>query len=265
VDRLAPGPARPVHRFEWAVPVALVDALFVVFLAAQLAALFGGHDYLRRTTGLTYAEYVHQGFGQLTTATLLTLLVIAVAARWAPHSEPSDRRLLRILLGLLCGFTLVVVGSALYRMHVYEQAYGFTRMRVLVTAFEAWLGLLVVLVMAAGVRLRGGWLPRAAVTTGPAVLLALALLDPDAYIAERNVERFEQTGRIDWRYLNELSADAVPALSRLPEPYRSCVIPGREAEPTGWLEWNLGHARAHRLLAARPADGGDRCRYLPAR
>ena len=71
------------HRFEWLVPVLLVDAVFAVFVAAQLSVFFGGHDYVQRTTGLTYAEYVHQGFGQLTVATLLTLLVVWAASHWA--------------------------------------------------------------------------------------------------------------------------------------------------------------------------------------
>ena len=44
----------------------LVDAVFVLFLVAQATAVFGGHDYVEDTTGLTYADYVHQGFGQLT-------------------------------------------------------------------------------------------------------------------------------------------------------------------------------------------------------
>ena len=71
------------HRFEWLAPVLLVDAVFVVFLAAQAAAVFGGHDYVQHATGLTYAEYVHQGFAQLTVATVLTLLVVWAAARKA--------------------------------------------------------------------------------------------------------------------------------------------------------------------------------------
>ena len=104
-----------------------------------------------RTTGLTYAEYVHQGFGQLTVATALTLLVIWAAARKAPRETPADRTWLRASLGLLCLQTLVVVASALYRMHVYQEAYGFTRLRLLVDVFEGWLGLLV----AGGARRRG--------------------------------------------------------------------------------------------------------------
>jgi two-component system sensor histidine kinase BaeS len=31
--------------------VLVVDAVFVVFLVAQATVIFGGHDYLERTTG----------------------------------------------------------------------------------------------------------------------------------------------------------------------------------------------------------------------
>ena len=44
-------------------PSGIVVALFAGFLVAQATAMWGGHEYLERTTGLTYAEYVHQGFG----------------------------------------------------------------------------------------------------------------------------------------------------------------------------------------------------------
>ena len=248
VEKLSLPAGRPVDRsFEWVVPIGLVVTVFAVFVAAQLTVMFGGHDYLRRTTGLTYAEYVHQGFGQLTLATLLTLALVAITMRKAPRATNRDRLLLQVVLGALCALTLVVVASALYRMHVYEEAYGFTRLRLLVSVFEAWLGVVIVLVLAAGIRLRGPWVPWAALLTGAAMLLGLAAFNPDAYIAERNIDRFEQTGRIDWYYLSGLSADAVPALAELPSKYRGCVL---HAEPQqyDWLEWNLGRARADSVL-----------------
>ncbi len=52
----------------------------------------------------------------------------------------ADRLWLRGALGLLCVLTLVVVVSALHRMSLYQQAYGYTRLRLLVDAFEGWLG-----------------------------------------------------------------------------------------------------------------------------
>ena len=47
------------------------------------------------TTGLTYAEYVHQGFGQLTVATFLTVVVVGLTMRVASRETARDRLLLR--------------------------------------------------------------------------------------------------------------------------------------------------------------------------
>lgn len=265
VERLALPDGTPVgRRFEWLVPVALVDAVFAVFVAAQLTAMFGGHAYLQRTTGLTYASYVHQGFGQLTVATGLTLGVVAAAVRKAPQASARDRWLLRALLGLLCSLALVVVASALYRLAVYEQAYGWTRLRLLAGVVEGWLGLLVLLVMAAGVRLSGSWVPRAAVLTAGAALLALAWSDPDAAIARHDVARWQQTGRADWAYLSSLSADAVPALAALPADVRGCVV--ADVPPAeDWLAWNLGRAVARHVPHAGELRGERSCPVAPLR
>ncbi|MCE0486792.1 DUF4173 domain-containing protein [Ornithinimicrobium sp. EGI L100131] len=213
--------------------------------------MWGGHDFVRRTTGMSYADYVHQGFAQLTVATALTLATVALAVRKAPRTGAGDRRLLRAVLGTLCVLTLVVVASALFRMAVYQEAYGFTVLRVLVDAFEVWLGLLVVLVMVAGVRLSGWWLPRAALASGAALLLAVGLADPEAWVARQNIERFEATGRLDLDYLATLGADAVPVVEEgLPPDLAWCVLGRRDVSSDDALGWNLGRARAADVLAA---------------
>lgn len=149
--------------------------------------------------------------------------------------------------------------SALSRMAAYEQTYGFTRQRLLVTACELWLGVVVLLILVAGIRLRGRWLPQAALAAAVAALLGLAILNPDALIAQQNVARFVATDRIDVHYLGTLSADAVPALQTLREPYRSCALATISDElatgqPGAWLEWNLGRSTAHAQLRSRPPD-----------
>lgn len=259
----APERRRTGRRIEWAMPVGVLVALFAAFVGVQLATLFGGSAYVLRTAGLTYAEYARRGFWQLLVVTVLTLVVIGVAASRAPTESAGDRRWVRGLLGGLAVLTLVIVTSALNRMWAYQEAYGFTVLRLLVEACELWLGLVYLLVIVAGVRLRAGWLPRAVVGSGAAMLLGLAILNPEGLIAERNVERFATTGRIDTEYLARLSADAVPALAALPEPVRSCALgPITErlhAESDDWREWNLARSRAGTLLPGGTIGSPSSC------
>ncbi|CAM5603682.1 DUF4153 domain-containing protein [Streptomyces avidinii] len=255
-DRIKVAPGKPRSRVEWALPLIVMNLLFAGFNAVQLAVLFGGYDKVLQSTGLTYAEYARQGFWQLLWATLLTLAVIALALRWAPRSGPGDRRLVRVVLGLLCALTLVVVAAALRRMDLYVDAYGLTRLRVSVAAMELWLGLVIVLIMAAGL-FGGRWLARAVAASVGAAVLAFGLLSPDGMVAERNVTRFEADAKIDLAYFQSLSADAVPALDRLPEPQRSCALRGindemARAGDVPWYAMSLGEYRARQILRERP-------------
>jgi two-component system sensor histidine kinase BaeS len=246
---------QPVHAWEWAVPVGLVVALVAGFLIAQGTAMWGGHDYLRRMTGLTYAEYVHQGFAQLTTATFLTLVVVALTMRVAARTTRGDRILLRVLLGALCLLTLAVVASALYRMALYQEAYGYTVLRLFVDGFELWLGLVVVLLLVTGIRLSGQWLARAILISAAVFTLAFAAMNPDAWVAQRNIERFEAGRSLDTLYLSTLSADATPTLvDRLPTEVTRCMFGLRDfaALRDDALAWNLGRDRAQAAL-----DGAD--------
>jgi hypothetical protein len=183
--------------------------------------------------------------------------VIWAAGRKAPRASGADRLWLRAVLGVLCVETLVVVASALYRMHVYQEAYGFTRLRLLVDVFEGWLGLLVLGVLAAGLQLRAAWLPRAALLSGAGLLLALGAVNPDAWIARHNVDRYDATGKVDWSYLQGLSADAVPVLATLPRGVVQCALAGQQPADDDWLEWNLGRQRAEPVLPSSPAGAYD--------
>ncbi len=237
-----------VRLWEWMVPVGALVVLFGAFVAVQIATLFGGQAHVRTTDGLTNAEYARQGFWQLLAVTVLTLLVLAVTIRNAPRVSGSDRTALRLLLGVLCMLSLVIVGSALHRMSLYEEQYGYTTLRVFVTAVELWLGSVFVLLMATGVRMSGRWLPRAVGVSAVLTVLALAVISPDAYIARQNVDRFEMTGKIDSSYLARLSADATAELDRLPEPYRSCVLGSAVSGNSSWHEFNLADWQARRIV-----------------
>ncbi|THA63549.1 DUF4173 domain-containing protein [Streptomyces sp. A0958] len=250
-DRATVRPGKARGRLEWALPLVVLNLLFAAFLAIQLTVLLGGYDKVMAETDLSYSEYARQGFWQLLWATVLTLGVIALALRWAPRGGARDRKLVRGVLGTLCLLTLVVVASALRRMDLYVDAYGLTRLRISVAAVELWLGVVLVLIMAAGVfgpRL----LPRAVAASAAVGVLAFGLASPDGLIAEQNVQRYRNDHSIDIDYLKGLSADAVPALATLPEPLRSCALADIQRalrvsdEP--WYATSWGEKRARDIL-----------------
>ncbi|MER7752922.1 DUF4173 domain-containing protein [Kitasatospora sp. NPDC097643] len=256
-DRTVIRPGRERRRLEWALPLAALNLLFGAFAVIQGLVVLGGADAVLRNTGMSRSEYARQGFWQLTVITVLTLVVVAVANRWAPRSTAADRRVARILLGLLCLLALVVVASALGRMWFYVDASGLTRLRLWVLVVEVWLGVVFLLLVTAGLTRTAGWLPRAVVLSGMLTVTVYGLMGPDAIIAEQNVARYERTHQIDLRNVRSLSPDAVPALDRLPEPQRSCALQPIRAElangtPGPWYATSGSAARAREILAARP-------------
>ena len=251
---------RRLAPVEWAIPLVLLVLLFVAFVVVQLAVLFGGHDHVLTTAGLTYAEYAREGFWELLAAAGLTLLVVGAAALVADTPGRAQRVLLRVLLGSLCVLTLVVVASALHRLGLYEDAFGLTRLRLGAEASALWLGGAFALVLVAGMSQRvRRRLPSLGVAGSAAALVAFSVANPDGLIARRNVEHWQQTGRIDLDYLSGLSADAVPELIGLPDPLRTRALEQLSeqlANHDPWSSANLGRSRARAALRAPPPSAG---------
>ncbi|MET0787903.1 MAG: DUF4173 domain-containing protein [Cellulomonas sp.] len=249
----------PARRGEWLLPVLALDAMVVGFVAVQVGGLLGGHRHVLETAGLTYAQYAREGFAQLVVVTALTLVVVAVAARRAPRATPRDRLASRIALGVLCLGTLGVVASALRRMDLYVEAFGLTRLRVFVVVVEVTLAAVLLLVMVAGIRWRGRWLPRAVVQVVAVAMLGLALANPDAQIVRLNTTA-DLVADLDVGYLAGLSADAVPAIAQIEhQPFlRSCLLAAQDVPAaTGLADWNLGRQRASWVLADEDGSPGS--------
>jgi hypothetical protein len=253
---------RRLTPWEWGIALVLLDALFLAFVVVQLAVLFGGHEHVLRTAGLTYAEYARQGFWQLLAAAALTFVVVGAAALVAHAPKRSHQLILRVLLGILCVLTIVVVASALRRLTLYEEAFGLTRLRLLAEAISLWFGGLFALLVASGliphVRRQ---LPRIAIAGTAVVLLTFSFVNPDGLIAERNIERWRDTGRLDVAYLQKLSADAAPALAELPPALRDRALAPlavrlQKGEP--WSSFNLSRDRARSQLAGEAVAGAQR-------
>ena len=249
---------------EALVVLVVVDVVVGLFVALQVAYLFGGQDTLV-AAGLTYSAYARRGFFELVAATGLAGLIIVVLEGVVAHRSRSYLAALIVLLGL----TGVVLASAALRLRLYQDAYGWTELRlyVLTTIVTMAAGLILMTALAGLGRMR--WLGHGLAGLVVVTLIGLNLLAPGAFVAARNVERAVDPSliapggetRLDPEYLGVLPDDAIPvlveALPRLPEGDRAAVVrlllerrDELESNPafTSPGSWNLGRERARSAL-----------------
>ena len=241
----------------------VLDLLFAGFVALQGAYLFGGQDTLA-ASGLTYAEYARRGFFELLVAAFAVggLVVAAeatVARRTAAYVAGA--------IGLVV-LTAVVLGSALLRLRLYQEAYGWTELRFYVLAAIAWLAVGCLLAAIAIATNRSRWLLHAMVAVSIGFGIALNVIGPVHLVAEQNIARAVHPGLVapdgetglDLGYLATLGDDALPLLAD-----SVCELPGslggdahqvvklwierlaNNEAGKAWQAWNLSRERARQV------------------
>ncbi len=189
-----------------------INFIFLTFVIIQIKYLFAGHGAVT-SLGMTYAQYAHKGFGELVLVALLTFVTIFLAEKYIYKDEAGKNKAFTFLSLAVIVLVLVIIASAFTRLTVYEQAYSYTFLRVLVQAFIVWLAAVFVWL---------GYKLTARITEQKFVfgifLLAttffvmLNIVNVDALVARKNIEQFAAAGKLDSWYITSLSADAVPEL-----------------------------------------------------
>jgi hypothetical protein len=260
--RLQPSPLQPrerLRRADWVLLLSTVDLLFAGFVAVQFAYLFGGPSHVVAQQGLTFAEYARSGFAQLIVAVLLTGALITAVWFVGEKREALHDRTFVFLAGTLLVLSLVVLASAFRRLVTYEGAFGWTWPRLEVHLTIVFLAVLLACALIAIVLRRASWLPTAAVGTGVIMLIGLNVMNPDRFIAERNIARFHTTGTLDIDELAHMSPDATPLILQAMPTLRAAdrtilaATLGCEATASGVrsgsiASWNYGRAVASERL-----------------
>ncbi|MFL5350434.1 MAG: DUF4153 domain-containing protein [Hyalangium sp.] len=232
-----------------------VDALFLVFAGFQVAYLFIG-GATSPAPGYSYAEYARHGFFQLVWVSALTLALIMALARWTRRESRGAELAFRVGSTGTVALSLVILASAMKRMAFYEAAFGYTHLRLYTHVFMYALG---AVLSWRAVTL--WWRPeRFAIgvfLTALGSVLAINLVNPDAFIARSNLELHVSSGVFDMEYLSELSTDAVPALvqgsTEMDPSRRAAMLAPFTQQLSGersWTGWNLGDWQARRALDA---------------
>jgi hypothetical protein len=251
---------------EASIPLIAVDAVFAFFVVLQAAYLFGGLDTLA-ASGMTYSEYARRGFFELiAVAGLAGLLLLVLDALIERRTVVF--RAAAVVLGVLIGAVLV---SALARLALYQQAYGWTELRFYALLAIGWLGVGVVAAIGGLAFDRLRLVPRVLLMAALLLAVAANIVGPQRFVTEHNLTRaidpllVPADGRtgLDVDYLSYLGDEAVPllvaALPHLPVGDRADVQLALadhadylrfRVDSHGWPSFNLARARALEALAA---------------
>lgn len=230
-----------------------INVIYVVFTVIQFAYLFGGVV----PSALTYSEYARRGFFELNLVTLINLAVLLGNINLKKEGSHGVNLAVKILNSLLVACTAVMLVSAHYRMLMYEEAYGYTYLRVLTHSFMAFILvlLLIALVKVWNERLV---LLKAYIVTALVAYLMVNYMNIDVIIAKNNMNRYQETHKVDAYYLASLSCDAVPIiLPLLDDPDKQIstdVMNGlynkktRLEQDKSWQSFNISKYRAEKIL-----------------
>ena len=215
-----------------------VVALFAAFVIIQFQYFFGGQANIS-IEGYTYSEYARKGFGELVAVAFFSLLLLLGLGAITRRETATQRRIFSNLGVILVGLVIVMLISAYQRLVLYEAAYGFSRLRTYTHVFMIWLGLLLMAVVVLEMIRRERKVGLAMLLAALGFIVSLGLLNVDAFIVERNIQRevtrveentSTQSGvTLDAQYFLDLSDDAVPPLvsayqdESLPDPVREEV------------------------------------------
>ncbi len=255
---------------EASIVIGSVNLLFFLFVLVQIPYLFGGQ--VNVVPGkFTYAEYARRGFGELVVVAVLVFGLLVVLRSLVPRDSRRQRLAFRVPATLLLGLTCVLLASAFKRLLLYEQAYGFTQMRIYPHVFMVWLAALLAW-LAVCLWLRRDLLAIGVLVAALGFAGTLDVLNPDAFVVRENLQmalsrQAEPNPRerfVDAAYFEGLSADAVPELliasekltDRRGQEIESGLRLRLEAMQGGtkWRQWpsfHLARNRAYRLLMER--------------
>lgn len=192
-----------------------LNALFLIFIFVQLTYLFGGASNVVGGE-FTYAEYARKGFFELIAVAGLSFLLIFAAERLLLREGQKHAPQFKLLSGALIVQVLIVMLSAFKRLQLYEGAYGYTSLRVYSHIFIIWLAVVfVALLYKIFADKRESVLAFSMFVGVMALFVSFNFINVDGLVARKNIERYQTTGKLDLRYINSLSDDAIVGVAGL--------------------------------------------------
>lgn len=239
-----------------------INLLFLAFIIVQITYFFGGETNIT-VAGLTYAEYARRGFFELLAIAGLSYLLLLAAESFIQRDSEDHAVTFQVLSVATVLQVGVIMTSSFMRLSLYEQAFGFTTLRLYSHAFILFLAVVfVILLYKIAYDTREHTFALRTFIATVAFVLCMNAFNPDAFIASKNLARYQATGKIDTGYLSVLSADAAGVLQRIFDSTErdakaevgKTLLRITSATPENWQSWNWSRSDAQTRLSTRLQD-----------
>lgn len=204
-------PKKTTGFIESATVLILVELLFLAFIIIQFFYLFGGKNYIwGLNTYVTYAEYAKNGFFELIIVSIISFILIYVASESIKIETLKEKKIFKFLSAALFIEISIILFSALKRLLLYVDGYGLTFSRFLAFALLFWIfSIFLVNIYKIFLEKKNSVFISMAFFLSIAVWIGINALNPDAFIAKINIERFAQGKELDPYHFSDLSDDAI--------------------------------------------------------
>lgn len=240
-----------------------LNIIYLIFSIIQFRYLFMNAG---KTPDFDYATYARTGFFQLMFVSFINLALLKI-------TKEAKEKLIQILKILLIIFTMIIVISAMFRMHLYEQEYGYTYLRLFVYFILATeiLILIPILMNVCGQKFNTFNISLKIIIC---MYIILNFINIDYIIARNNIDRYlanPEKNRLDAFYISNctgtdainekikllnassdgLSYERKEYMNNIKQTIKNELSSYKnryERQEFKWQEWNLSKMKAYNLL-----------------
>ena len=181
--------------------LSILNIIYLVFDIIQIRSLI----FHRVSAGINYAEYARSGFFQLMFISIINLVILLISK----HSK--EEKYNNVMCLIMVFLTLIIIASSFMRMNMYEAAYGYTLLRLLVYVTLFTLVILLIpttfYIINSNVNIIKFFM--IIIIT---IYTILSLSPVSYFIAFKNIKRYYKTGKIDIDYLENYNYDNLSLL-----------------------------------------------------
>ncbi len=183
-----------------------LNIIYIIFDFIQIRSLI----FHKVSMDITYAEYARQGFFQLMFVSFINMIIILITKKF----NEKDKKFNQIMSVIMILLTSIIVISSFLRMNMYEQAYGYTVLRLIV--YVVLITELILMVPTIIYCIKDNFnVTKYYLIICSIIYTIIGILPLNYIIATRNIDKYYKDHKIDIEYLCNNDYDNIPELLKL--------------------------------------------------